>query len=222
MAYKRYNFNRSLLQECDLECEKIVAQLSNPDIPKKQIKALSSKKNQPKFNVSQHLYQTYGVDVTQIYGYKQTIALTVLSETGPNIKTAFPTLPQFLSWLNVVPNNKISGGKILSSKVKRKKNIAGQAFREAANSLWNAKNPLGDYLRMKKSKTGGGQAIVATAKKIATIFYKMVTEQVEFNPYILEGNKQQYLQKKAEKLKKALQALNCLIAENQHEAVIVR
>ncbi|MDV7393652.1 hypothetical protein RZS08_19910, partial [Arthrospira platensis SPKY1] len=106
--------------------------------------------------------------------------------------------------------------------VKRKKNIAGQAFREAANTLWKAKNPLGDYLRMKKSKTGGGQAIVATAKKIATIFYKMVTELVEFNPYILEGSRQEYLRKKAEKLKKALQAVNCLITENQHERMLVR
>ncbi len=222
MAYKRYNFNRSLLHECDLECEKVVAQLSNPQVPEKIVRTLPIKKNQPKFNVAQYLYQAYGVDVTQIYGYKQTIALTVLSETGANIKASFPTLKQFLSWLNVVPDNKISGDKILSSRVKKKKNIAGQAFREAANALWNAKNPLGDYLRMKKSKSGGGQAIVATAKKIATIFYKMVTDQVEFNPYILEGSRQEYLLKKAVKLKKALQSVNRLIAENQQEALLVR
>ena len=147
-----------------------------------------------------------------IDGFKQTLALTVLSETGPNIKEKFPTLKQFLSWLNVVPNNKISGDKIISSRVKKKKNNAGQTFREAAGTLWTAKNSIGDYLRTKKSKSGSGQAIVATAKKLATIFYKMVTEKVEFDPYILDGNRQKYLQNKAKKLKKALDSVNCLIS----------
>jgi len=45
---------------------------------------------------------------------------------------------------------------------------------------------------------------------------------VEFNPYILEGSRQEYLLKKAVKLKKALQSVNRLIAENQQEALLVR
>ena len=57
-----------------------------------------------------------------------------------------------------------------------------------------------------------GQAIVATAKKLATIFYKMVTEKVEFDPYILDGNRQKYLQNKAKMLKKAYDNVNCLIS----------
>jgi hypothetical protein len=222
MAYKRYKFNKSLLLDCDRECEKIVAQLAKGSVHDKEIKPLPSAKNQPTFNVRKYLYQTYGVDVTMIYGFKQTSALTVLSETGPNIKEKFPTLKQFLSWLNVVPNNKISGDKIISSRVKKKKNNAGQTFREAANTLWNAKNPLGDYLRTKKSKSGSGQAIVATAKKLATIFYKMVTEKVEFDPYILDGNRQNYLQHKAKRLQKALETTNLLIAQCQHVKPTVR
>lgn len=212
MAYKRYKFNKSLLLDCDRECEKIVAQLAIGPVPDKEIKPLPIAKNQPTFHVRKYLYQAYGVDVTAIYGFKQTSALTVLSETGPNIKEKFPTLKQFLSWLNVVPNNKISGDKIISSRVKKKKNNAGQTFREAASTLWNAKNPIGDYLRTKKSKSGSGQAVVATAKKLATIFYKMVTEKIEFDPYILDGNRQKYLQNKAKKLKKALDNVNCLIS----------
>jgi hypothetical protein len=60
------------------------------------VKKECPKKTQPKFNIRKYLYQTYGVDVTMIYGFKQTSALTVLSETGPNIKEKFPTLKQFL------------------------------------------------------------------------------------------------------------------------------
>jgi len=67
-----------------------------------------------------------------------------------------------------------------------------------------------------------GQAIVATAKKLATIFYKMVTEKVEFDPYILDGNRQKYLRNKAKRLKKALENVNCLISDYEQFEGAVR
>jgi transposase len=222
MAYKKFKFIQSLLLDCDHECEKIVVQLADDSISEKKLKPLTYAKNQPAFNVRQHLYQVYGVDVTNIYGIKQTTALTILSETGPNLKEKFPTLKQFLSWLNVVPDNKISGNKIIYSRMKKKKNNAGQAFREAANTMWRSQNPIGDYLRTKKSKSGSGQALVSTAKKLATIFYKMVTEKVEFDPYILHGNRQEYLQYKAKKLLKTLEKTNLLIAQGEQIRQTVR
>jgi hypothetical protein len=221
MAYDRYLFYESQLHECDKKCEETVARLSDSSVPEKQIKPLRVNKKQPSFNVAKYAYQTYGVDVTKIFGFKQTVALTVLSETGPDIKAKFPTEKQFLSWLNVVPDNKITGGKITSSKVKKKKNTAGQAFREAANGLWNAKNPFGDYLRHKKAKSGAGQAVVATARKIASVFYKMVTEKVEFDPYIQFENRQNYLEDKAKKLEKTLKKVNSLINDYQKVSELV-
>lgn len=208
MARDRYCELEQHLRKVDEASERVVKLLASPEIEEIKVPYRPSKNKQPTFNVSQHLYNAYGVDVTEIYGYKQTTALTVFSEIGSNVKEKFPTIKQFLSWLNLVPDNKISGGKILSSKVRKKKNQAGQAFREAANGLWNAKNPFGDYLRSKKSKSGSGQAIVATAKKIATIFYKMVTEKVAFNPYILDGNRENYLRSKVSHLSKTIQKLN--------------
>jgi len=47
----------------------------------------------------------------------------------------------------------------VSSRVRKKKNKAGQAFRDAAGSQWNAQNPIGDYLRSKKTKSGGKQLL---------------------------------------------------------------
>lgn len=213
MAYKRYQELESHLKEVDKQSEGVLSLFASQNVDKKTIKANSIKNKQPAFNVAQHLYNAYGVDVTKIYGFKQTTALTVFSETGVNLKSKFPTDRQFLSWLNVVPDNKISGGKVLSSRVKKKKNNAGQAFREAANTLWNAKNPFGDYLRSKKAKSGAGEAVVATAKKIATVFYKMVTEQVEFDPYIIEGNRQKYLEKRARYFQKRLDNINYQLSD---------
>jgi len=112
----------------------------------------------------------------------------------------------------LVSNNKISGGKILSSKMRIRKNRADQAFREAANSLWRAKNPFGDNLRNKKARSGSGSAIVATAKKIATCFYVMVIRKVEFNPYVMDTNQLSYIKNKIKTLSNALDKLNKQLA----------
>lgn len=163
--------------------------------------------------MEQYLYNALGVNVTNIYGFKSTSALIVFSETGVDLKEKFPTEKQFLSWLNVVPNNKISGGKILSSKVKRKKNIAGQAIRDAANTLWKANNPLGEYLRKKKSKSGAGPAIVATARKIASIYYKMVTQKQEFDPEKIKQKSKEHLENKIRYLKRQLKTNKILLSD---------
>jgi transposase len=220
-AYDHHFFLQGQLTECDKECERLVEDMSDDDIPKKEIKSGRKTKNSPDFNVSQHLFNALGVDVTQIYGMKSITALAVFSETGLGLKEKFPTEKQFLSWLNVVPDNKITGGKVIYSRVKRKKNKAGLAFRDAANSLWKAKNPLGEYLRRKKAISGGRQAIVATARKIASIYYKMVTEGAEFDPQVLKFKTQEYLNKRLRYLEKSLQKTKMLLADSKLVSEVV-
>lgn len=216
LAFEHYNFLMQQLIKCDFESEKVIAQMNEGDPNSKPLPKLARENKQPHFNVRNHLYQALGVDVTEIFGFKQTTALTVFSETGPDLEDKFPTDKQFLSWLNVVPDNKITGGKIFYSKVKKKKNNAGQAFRDAANSLWNAKNPLGDYLRRKKAKSGSKQAIVATARRIASIYYKMVTEKVSFNANFLIQQENKYLQSKLKHLERTAEKLKMQLPEYQH------
>ena len=213
MARDRYRELERHLQNTDKESEKIITLLADENVKKKKVKSRTKQNKQPKFNVEQYLFNVHGVDVLEIYGFKQTTALTVLSETGTNLKKKFPTVKQFLSWLNLVPDNKISGDKILSSKLRKRKNHAGQAFRESANTLWRARNPFGDYIRIKKAKSGAGPAVIATAKKIATIYYKMVTEKVEFDPYVIDGNRQAYLKRRVKSLSKTLNNLNLQLSE---------
>ena len=213
MARDRFRELDRHLQNTDKESEKIITLLEDKNVTKKKVKSRRKQNKQPMFNVEQYLFNVHGVDVMEIYGFKQTAALTVFSETGPNLKKKFPTVKQFLSWLNLVPDNKISGGKILSSKVRKRRNHAGQAFREAANTLWRSKNPFGDYLRTKKAKSGAGPAVIATAKKIATIYYKMVTEKVEFDPYIIDGNRQAYLKRRVKSLSRTLNNLSLQLNE---------
>lgn len=222
LAYEHYRFLEKQLIKCDIESEKVIAQMSQIDNPKEHKVEKTSNKNQPHFDVRGYLHEVLGVDVTEIYGFKHVTALTVFSETGCDLIEKFPTEKQFLSWLNVVPDNKITGGKVFYSKMKKKKNNAGQAFRDAANGLWNAKNPVGDFLRKKKAKSGSRQAIVATARKIASIYYNMVTKKVEFNPDLLIEQNKIYIQKKLRYLERMSEKLKIELNENQNitEAVI--
>lgn len=220
-ASGHYHFLEARLKDCDLAIEKALERMDKDPGANQTLKGNKARKNQPDFNVAQHLYDVLGVDVTKIWGLKNVTALTLLSETGPNLKQKFPTEKQFLSWLNVVPNNKITGGKLISSRVKRKKNRAGQALREAANGLWNAKNPLGDYLRKKKARSGAGQAIVATARKIASVYYKLVTEKVEFRPDIMEGAQEKYWRKKLVSMEKAKEKIETQLTKYQSSTGLV-
>ena len=218
IAYNHYIFLQNQLGQCDIESEKVIKKMTSDSSLNKKADKIQKSKNNPNFNVSQYLYEALGVEVTKIYGIKEITALTIFSETGINLKEKFPTEKQFLSWLNVVPNNKITGGKVISSKVKRKKNKAGQAFRDAAGALWAAKNPIGDYIRRKKAKSGGKQAVVATARKLAAIYYKMVTEKVEFNPQYITKNKEEYLKKRLIQLEKLKEKTELLLADYQNVA----
>ena len=153
--------------------------------------------------------------------------LEVLAEIGADL-TKWPTANHFKSWLNLCPNNKMSGGKLISSKLlKKKPNAASQAFRISANTVQRSNHWLGDYFRRMQGKGGNKFAVVATANKIATIFYKMVTEQKEFAPVDLEAYQQKYKNAKIafyEKKTSATKSGGCMrelyrrtIVESPHE-----
>lgn len=139
-------------------------------------------KNQPVFNTRSYLKQIHKVDVIEIYGVSETSALEILAETGTDM-SKWENEDKFVGWLNLCPNNKISGGKLISSsRLKKKPNLATQAFRTAANSLKQSGNWLGDYFRRMRAKGGNKYAIVATARKIAIIYYKMIRFKQQFQP----------------------------------------
>jgi len=164
-------------------------------------------KNNPKIKVDQYLKNIHGVNLLAIFGMGSISALEILAETGTDLGK-WKTENHFVSWLNLCPNNKISGGKQLSSKVlKKKANPASQAFKSAANSLQRSQNWLGDYFRKMKSRGGNKYAILATANKIAKIYYRMLTEKQEFRPLDLKDYRAKMTQDKIQYLERKLQLL---------------
>jgi len=210
-CYQLYCAHRQMIEECDREIEKqLVEQIASknegliPDLPK--VKRKVSSKHKTPFNLTAYLKELLCVDVTEVFGISELSALTILSEVGTDM-SKWKTEHHFTSWLNLVPNTKISGGKIISSRIRKKKHHAGQAFRIAANSLYNSKSPLGDYYRRIRAKAGAAKAVVATARKLAIIYYKMVSNKEAFNPKALEVYQKKYKEKKINQLKKKIALL---------------
>ena len=132
-----------------------------------------NQKNAPRFDVQGQLYRMTGVDLTRIDGVDGFTALKVLSEIGADM-TKWPSAKHFASWLGLSPNNRITGGKVMSSKTKPSGNRAAAALRLAANALHRSDSALGAFLRRKKAHLGAPKAITATAHKLVRIIYSML------------------------------------------------
>jgi transposase len=212
-AYDMYFFYQQQIGECD---EKIHEQLlkqigkaNQGDITvEKTIDKKKGKpgKNQFSFPVAPLLIKLTGVDLCKIPGISEVSALEFISETGIDT-TKWKSSKHFAAWLNTVPNTKITGGKIISSKMMKKKNRAGQTLRMGASSLYRNKTPLGDYHRRMSAKYGGKGASLATGHKIARIIYKMLENKEEFNPQMLIESQQKYRESRIKQLEKQLARL---------------
>jgi transposase len=187
-SFDLYHIYRQKISDCDRQ---IKAHLQTrfqyqDEFTEKPMKTKTrSNKNNLSFDATQILRQITGTDLTEIFGITDTNATEIISEVGLNMNK-WPTEKHFTSWLNLAPNNKISGGKLLSSKVEKKKNRAGQIFKMAAFAVQRSNNWLAAFFHRVKAKSGSGKATMATARKIAVIFYLMIKKQVPFTPVPVE------------------------------------
>ncbi len=131
------------------------------------------------FDATAELYRMTGVDLTRVNGLEAHTVLKVITETGVDM-SKWPGAKQFSSWLTLCPNNRVSGGKVLSRRTKPSANRATAALRLAAQSLLHSKSALGAYLRRKAAQIGMPKAITATAHKLAVIIYNMLRYGTEF------------------------------------------
>jgi transposase len=152
-----------------------------------------------------------GVDLTSIPGISEVTALAFLAEVGLDL-SLWKSAKHFAAWLNLVPNVKQSGGRILSQRMMRKRNKAGQLLRMSAATLGNRKSPLGDFYRRMRSKLGPKGAVVATAHKMARIIYKMMTTQTAYNDPQLAAEQAALNQHLILKFEKKLAALRAKVA----------
>ena len=105
----------------------------------------------------------------------------------------FSTGKSFASWLRLTPNNKISGGKIISRRSPSGKNHLAIALRQAANSIGNQKShPLTPFFKRIAFKKGRISAITATARKLAVIIWNMVIKVQAYHKDSIETYNEKY------------------------------
>lgn len=185
-----YQTLQTKITACDVEIERMLNDQINNDENKKQ-HYIDNKihkkvnKNTPK-NIDLNLmsYQLLeGVDILAIEGVSHSTVLSLISEVGLDGIKKFPTAKQFSSWLRLSPNNKISGGKVLSNRIPKGSNRLKIAFRNAANAIGNLKEstPLADFFKRINYRKGRVSAISATARKLAVIIWNMITNKTPYN-----------------------------------------
>ncbi len=186
-ALQSYRHYQQMISDCDAEIENLLNDFDSSIDPEEKPLLPSRKKkkgsNELNFDLRPHMNRILGTDLTEIDGVSTSTVSVVFSEVGTDI-SKFPTCNQFCSWLGLSPNNKISGGKILSSKTNKVKNRLAHALRLSAQSLWNNQSYLGHYYRRMRSKLGAPKAITATAHKLARIIYHMMTNQCHYDETI--------------------------------------
>jgi transposase len=185
-----YDYLQTKIEQCDKEIEKKLNEIIDKDENKKQhyIENKSYKrvnKNTPK-NIDLNLksYQMFeGIDLLAIEGMSYSTVLALMSEVGVDGIRKFPTAKHFASWLRLAPNNKVSGGKVLSSKVPKGSNRLKIALRNAANAIGNLKDstPLRDFFHRINFRKGRTSAVSATARKLAVIIWNMVVKGTSYN-----------------------------------------
>jgi transposase len=182
-ALQLYDFYTRQILDCDHRLHTLYTlSASSPHSTRPLPPSSKTKKRarqDPPFDLRACLYQLSGVDITQVDGLNAITAQMILSETGVDM-SKWPTHKHFTSWLSLCPNNKISGGKILSTQTKKTTNRAALAFRLAARSLYHSKSALGAYYRRVQAKYGPQLAIKATAHKLARIVYTMIKHHTEY------------------------------------------
>lgn len=204
---------------CDEQIGKIL-EIQTKDIVVDKEVVLTQKqekgKHACKANIAEYAYKLFGVDLLAINGIGNGVLLNIVSEIGLDIHK-FETSKQFCSWLRLTPNNKISGGKILSSKSERTKSVLSKAFKDAANAVGLSKkeDTLCYFFRKIGYKKGRGAAIKATAKKIATIVYKMITEKKPYQPLPQEQYMELQKRRKIKYMQKEIKKFNISSADLQ-------
>lgn len=185
-----YQFYQKKIAECDKQISAFLKQQINTDPEKKKLKTTDKthkriNKNAIKgIDLNQASFQYFGgVDLMSIEGMSHATILSIISEIGPEGFHKFESAKHFTSWLRLAPNNKVSGGKLLSSKTPKGSNRLKIALRNAANAIGNLKDThLSNFFNRVCYRKGRTIAVSATARKLAVILWNMIVKKMPYKP----------------------------------------
>jgi transposase len=209
-----YDFYKAQMKVYEELIEGVLKQLlprqEDGSVARVEGKTTKSRKNQYHFKVREYLQHICGVDLAQIDGLDENLVLQIISVTGVEL-SKWPTHKHFTSWLRVSPSPMITGGRLIGHRRFPTSNAASQAFRLAAQTMWQNKGPLGNLYRRLCARKGSRVAIKAVANRIAIIFYHMLRRKTVYDPKIVVVNEEKLRAKRIDRLKKQAEKLGCRV-----------
>ncbi len=194
-ALALYDFYHQQVSACDVEIEQVLGQLCQdqptPEQPLAKAPRRSCQPNALAFDVRAALYPIVGVDLTQIHGIGPSLALKLISECGTDM-SCWPSAKHFTSWLGLSPANKISGGKVLSSKTRHTASRTAANLRLAATAVGRTDTALGAFYRRLAARVAKAKAVTATARKLAILFYNALRYGMHYDDPGAEYYEQKY------------------------------
>src|SRR5690349_8136361 len=133
---------------------------------------------------------------------------------GPGIYK-FRTAREFANWLRLTPNNRITGGKVISSRTDKSRNALTKALRDAANAIGRMKgeDQLVSFFRRIAYKKGRGASITATARKLTIMLWKTVVEKMDYQPAPDDEYKAEQKRRELRRIKRQAKNLGITLAE---------
>lgn len=197
-ARAAYRFCQEQLAECDRQIAAALEQLNaarpeppapsaagaTPAAPAAPATPKAMRHNAPQVeDLYGHLLRLCGGhDAQAVSGLTCHSWLKLIAELGSDL-TRWRSANHFAAWAGLAPGKSQSGRR--SRRVPRRKTRVGQIFRAGAMSLARSKySPLGIFYRRIRGKRGAPVAIVATARKLAVLFWNIMVKGVA---YVEEG-----------------------------------
>jgi hypothetical protein len=208
-ALESYEFCRRQMAACDEQIEALLQRVTKdkpPQVPPPGQKVKVVRHNAPQIDQLHRLLITVtdGVDPSRLPGISPLGFMKLLGEIGTDL-SRWQSEKHFTSWLGLSPASARSGKR--NKRLKRKKTVAGQIFREAVMSIAKSKHlALGSNYRRLKARKGPAIAVVAIARKLAVLYYNLFTKGLD---YVEEGVKryeERYRQQTLRYLEKSAKA----------------
>jgi transposase len=202
-----YAHYQQMLAECDTQIATFLrafesrVDVAAVPLPPSTTSHRRPQRHEPAFDLRGELYRILGVDLTQVPGLQSTTASAFLSEVGPSVER-FATPKHFASWLGLCPDNRITGGRVLSAATRDVKSRTAYALRLAAQSLQRSQSVLGDFFRRMKARLGTPEAITATAHKLARILHYLVKHRCAYDASVFAQEEELHRQRREKALRK--------------------
>ena len=214
-AVQSWDHYQSQIKDCDRRIERLLQEYdtgdADPPVAGKRERRKAPGKNAPDIPQLREILRHIcgGRDLTVLPAHTEYTALQLIGEVGTEL-TKWQTEKHFTAWLNLAPGTHQSGTR--KRNVKRKRNRAGRLFCVMARSLGRSKNiALGGFYRRLAARRGARVANVATARKLATLFWRVMVKGIDYVEHGLQEYEAKVLQGKQRALHRLAKQLGVCV-----------